>query len=113
MGARAGQFRHRIAIDQLILTQDPNSGAEIRKWEVLYPSVPAAIEPLSTREFISARSMQSKMVARIRIRYMDGLDATNRIRHLGKIYNVEGWLPDTDSGIDYLTAPVSEGVNNG
>jgi SPP1 family predicted phage head-tail adaptor len=113
MSINAGKLRHRIAIEQPIRTQDPETGEVLIEWDVLHASVAAAIEPLSAREFIASRSMQSQITARITIRYRAGLTADMRIIHKGKIYNPEGWLPDLNSGLEYLTAPVSEGVNEG
>lgn len=73
----------------------------------------ASIEPLSGREFIAAQAGQSEIAARIVIRYRDGVDATQRILYRGKIYNIHGVLADVKSGLEYLTLPVSEGVNDG
>lgn len=73
----------------------------------------ASIEPLSTREFIAAASNQSKVSARIVIRYRPGVVTSMRILHRSKIYELEGVLSDTASGLDYLTLPCSEGVNDG
>ena len=42
-----------------------------------------------------------------------GLNAKQRILHNGDIYNVHAWLPDQESGRDYVSAPVSKGVNQG
>lgn len=36
-----------------------------------------------------------------------------RITHRGKVYNIAGVLPDNMSGLEYITLPVSEGVNDG
>ena len=36
-----------------------------------------------------------------------------RILHRGKIYNIEGVLPDDESGLQWLTLPYSEGVKDG
>jgi hypothetical protein len=36
-----------------------------------------------------------------------------RLLHGSRIYNPQGWLADPVSGIEYLTAPCSEGVNDG
>ncbi|KPB96501.1 Head-tail adaptor protein [Pseudomonas syringae pv. maculicola] len=36
-----------------------------------------------------------------------------RALHRGRIYNIHGALPDAKSGLEYLTLPVSEGLNNG
>lgn len=105
MSITAGKFRHRIDIEQLTNTQD-SSGDMIESWSVLYANVPAAIEPLSAREFLSAQSTQSMAVARITIRYRSGLDATMRFNHNGVYYDPAGVLSDKESGLEYLTIPV-------
>nr|WP_298117427.1 phage head closure protein [uncultured Pseudomonas sp.] len=115
MGIHAGRLRHRIAIQQKIETQDTTTGAIAHTWQTIagLDSVPAAIEPLSVRDLMAAQAAQSEITARITIRYRAGLDATMRILHKDKIYNPAGWLPDQDSGLEYLTAPVSQGINDG
>lgn len=110
---KAGKLRHRIDIEERQGTQDTTTGEITYTWVPIFEDVPAAIEPLSARDFIAARAVQSEIVGRITIRYRDGLDPAMRINHNGKIYNPAGWLPDKDSGIVYLTAPVSLGVNEG
>jgi len=112
MSIKAGVFRHRIDIEQLTITQD-SSGDAVRSWSALHSSVPASIEPLSARDFIAASSVQSQIVARITIRYRSGLNASMRLNHNGTIYNISGILPDKDSGLEYLTMPVTAGVNEG
>jgi len=82
-------------------------------WLQVAANVPAQIVPLSVREFIASQSVQSGITTRIVIRYRAGLDAAMRILHNGRIYNPQGWLADADSGIQYLTAPCSEGLNEG
>lgn len=113
MALNAGRLRHRVDIQTRQSVQDPVTGEMTPTWVTIWPSVPAAVEPLSAREFIAAQATQSQVVARITIRYRDGLDASMRILHKGKIYNPVGWLPDKESGLEYLTAPVSQGVNQG
>lgn len=113
MPIKAGLLRHRVDIQERQRTQDADTGETTDTWVDLYTSVPAAIEPISVREFIASKAAQSEIVARITIRYRAGLDATMRIVHNGKIYNPAGWLPDKESGLEYLTAPCSEGVNDG
>ena len=109
----AGRLRHRITIQSLTVGQDVDTGEETESWSDLYTSVPAAIEPISVREFISSKAAQSEITTRIVIRYRAGLTPTMRILHKGKIYNPAGSLPDKDSGIEYITIACSEGVNNG
>lgn len=76
-------------------------------------SLAAEVRFMSAKEFMSARAMQSEIVARITIRYRDGLNPAMRIVHKGNIYNPQGFLPDDDSGLEYLTIPVTRGVNEG
>lgn len=118
---KAGQLRHRIRIEALQdlrdstgeVIQDPQSGEVMRAW-VLVQEVWAAIEPLSVREFVASNAMQSAVTARITIRYRDGLDASMRLIHNGRIYNPSGFLADQWSGREYLTIPVAiAGVNEG
>jgi SPP1 family predicted phage head-tail adaptor len=113
MTLAAGRLRHRITIQRPVNTQDPLTGAITPTWENVVTDLAAEIAPLSVREFIASQSMQSQITARIVIRYRAGLDATMRILHGSKIYNPAGWLPDPDSGLEWLTAPCSEGVNDG
>ena len=112
MGYPAGKLRHRIDIQKKVQTQS-SSGAIVDSWENVYKCVAAAIEPVSVKEMIASQSMQSQITTRITIRYQPGLDGTMRIVHNGRIYNPAGWLPDPDSGLNYVTAPCSEGVNQG
>lgn len=109
---QAGKLRHRVTIERPGLTQDPDSGEMVDGWAP-FASVRAAIEPLSVREFIAAQASQSEVSARIVIRYREGIDASMRVLHRGKVYNIKGALPDDKSGREYLTLAVSEGVNDG
>lgn len=113
MGIAAGRLRHRVDIQRKEVTQDPGTGAISETWVTQWEKVPAEIEPLSAREFVAAQAVQSQVTTRIVIRYRDGLVATMRILHNGKVYNPAGWLRDKKSGIEYATAPCSEGVNAG
>lgn len=107
------KLRHRVHIDEPIETQHPTTGDAGTTWKRVYTNVPAQIEPFSVREFIQSQSYQGQLVVRITIRYHKGLTPKMRIVHGDKIYNAQGWLADVDSGINYLTAPCTEGVNEG
>ena len=73
----------------------------------------ASIEPLSVREFIASQAVQAEITARAVIRYRADIDATMRLIHRGKIYNIIGILADKNSGLEYQTLTLSEGVNDG
>lgn len=113
-----GTLRHRIKIQRPVNVQDPTTGQQRTRWVNVATDIPAEIVPSSVREFIASQSMQSAITARITIRYMDGLTAHMRAvgqtrPYLDRIFNPQGWLNDPDSGLEYLTAPCSEGVNDG
>ena len=108
----AGRLRHRVIIERQSHSQDATTGEVTTSW-VEVASVWAAIEPLSAREFIQSQAVQSKVTARIVIRYRSGIDSSMRINHNGRYYNIHGVLPDKDSGRDYITMPVSEGTGDG
>jgi SPP1 family predicted phage head-tail adaptor len=105
-----GKLRHRITLQSLVPTQDAATGAITSTW-VDFATVWASVEPLSAREFIAASATQSKVVARIVIRYLAAVKPSMRAVHGAHSYNIEGVLADRDSGIEYLTLPVSEVVN--
>ena len=123
MTLAAGRLRHRVLIEQYVLAvdsngdvaQDPDTGETTGSWQEL-ATVWAAIEPLSAREFLAAQATQSQVTARIVIRHRSGLDASMRLVHMvngarGAVYNAAGFLADKDSGLEYLTIPVSAGVS--
>jgi SPP1 family predicted phage head-tail adaptor len=109
----AGKLRHRVDFERRINTQDPVTGEVVPVWQKLATAVPASIEPLSAREFLAAKSLQSEVTTRIVVRYRAGLNAAMRIKHGSRIYNPEGFLADPITGLEYLTIPCSEGVNEG
>jgi len=112
MALSAGRLRHRVRIERPSYEQDPVTGEMVKSWELVAEKVPAAIEPLSAREFIAAQAVQSQVTTRIVIRRRE-IDATMRIVHRGQVYNIHGVLADPESGLEYLTLPCSEGVNDG
>lgn len=109
---RAGKLRHRVKIQQPGVTQDPDTGEMVNGWSD-FAIVWASVEPLSVREFIASEAGQSEITARITIRYREGITAEMRALHRGKVYNIHGVLADPKSGLEYLTLPVSAGVNDG
>jgi len=124
MSIEAGRLRHRVRIEEFVAVvdsngeaiQDPDTGETTSEW-VEVATVWAAIEPLSAREFIQSQATQSQISARIVIRFRDGLKAALRLVHVRRnmadvIYNPHGFLADKESGLEYLTIPVSAGVSD-
>lgn len=109
---------HLVDIEQKTNTQDAVTGGVTESWAVLHGSIFCDIEPLSVRDFIQSRAIQSDISVRIKFPYLTGLDSSMRIVgkcgcHSGKIYNPHGFLEDSITGQEYITAPCSEGVNEG
>lgn len=111
---RAGPLRHKVVIQMPVKTQDPLTGEVTISWSDISESpIWARYEPLSAREFVASQSIQSRVTARFTIRYRPGILATMRILFDSMVFNIEGVLPDNKSGREYITLPVSEGVNDG
>lgn len=111
MSLPAGKLRHRVLIQQQVTTKDED-GVQTTTW-VNVATVWASVEPLSAREFIQSGQTQSAVAARITMRYRDGLSPSMRLIHRGEIFNIADLLPDKVSGLEYITIPVSAGVNDG
>ncbi|HGO5393639.1 TPA: phage head closure protein [Klebsiella michiganensis] len=109
---QAGKLRYRITLQARMQVQDPVSGAVETTWADI-STLWAEVAPLSAREFIAAQATQNEITTRITIRFRTGVTPKHRILYRGKIYNIEGVLPDANSGREYLTLPCSEGVNDG
>lgn len=112
MTIAAGRLNKRVALQSPTISQDNDTGATTETWGTV-ATVWASIEPLSVRDFIASDERQSKVAARITIRYRDDIDATWRVVHKARTYQIVGVLADQDSGIEYLTLAVAEGVNQG
>lgn len=112
---RAGQLRHRVDIQSRQEAQDPVTGEMVPgPWTTVWQKCPAAIEPVSTREFVDAKASQSEFTARIVIRYRAGVVDSMRILHGDVVYSIKGPpLADKVSGLEYLTLMVAAGVNDG
>lgn len=109
---KAGPLRHRIMLQETVKVQDPITGAMIDSWVDVKP-VWAEVTAVSARDFVAAQAYQNQITSRIKIRYRTDISDKHRILFRGGIYNIEAVLPDPDSGLEYLTLPCSEGVNDG
>lgn len=113
----SGKLRHRVTIQVKDESQDPVSGEILFLWKDLWKDIPAKIDYLSARDYmgllIASQTPHSKVTARITIRYREGLNAEMRIIHKDKIFDIKGLLQDNNSGLEYITIPVSEGTNLG
>ena len=120
----SGDLRHRVDFQKRVPQRDPVTGEVTIVWQDLHLDVPAAINPISGREYIAAAAVQSEVTTRIVVRQrqiVNAMEPKQRIVHgvkcckfLGKeLYNPEAMLRDKDSGWDYVTIPCSKGVDEG
>lgn len=109
---QAGKLRHRITLQKPVKTQSPSTGAVINAWKDV-AVIWADVVDLSAREFIAAQAAQSEITTRITVRYRDDVTSKHRILFRGRVYNIHGVLADDKSGLEYLTLPCSQGVNDG
>lgn len=123
MSADSGKYRHRVRLEENLeqvdsngeTIQDPNTGGITYAWTPV-GTYWASIEPLSAKEFIAAQSVQSQVTTRISMRKPARMDAAMRLVHMvngqpGTVFNIHGILSDRESGLEYVTLPVSQGVN--
>ena len=106
---QAGKLRHRITLQEPVKEQNPTTGSVINTGAMSQP-LWAEVAALSAREFIAAQPLRARLPPRITIRYREGVTRKHRILFRGRIYNIEGVLPDPRSGREYLTLPCSEGL---
>lgn len=111
----AGKLRHIVAFEDFVSVLDSDSGVETGTWAPVFGGVRqrVSIEDLSGRELIAAASVNSKVSARIRMRYRDGITPRMRIVHLDTIYNIEAAIRDPGARNRWLTLLCSVGVNEG
>lgn len=110
---RAGKLRHRVDIQVKQQSQNPENGEPVDEWVPAWKKCPAAVEPVSGREFIAGQATQSVVTGRVIIRYRPGVTTDMRVLYRGLIHNIQAVLPDSGSGKDNMTLLVSAGVNNG
>lgn len=106
----AGRLRHRVTVAELTAENDTD-GVLVETWEDAFGvALPAEITALSGRELIAAQAIQSKVTARIRLRYRPGLKASQRVEHRGEFFNIVAVVPDPYSRIRYTTLLCESGV---
>ena len=110
------KLRHRIDIQRRVETINTTSGARSYAWvSVRKPGeapIPAEIVPLSGREFVAAQAIQAGVTTRITIWHRADLDASMRVLHRGRAYNIKAVLPDPTLA-RHVTLMCDVGVNDG
>ncbi len=111
MSQAAGMLKHRIEIHQLLDIQDPDTGNVESDWS-LFADAWAHVRSLSVNEFVAAGAAQSKISVAIRIRPINGVKPSMRVRHGERLYQIEGPpLNDPHDGRQWMTLMCSEVVD--
>lgn len=115
----ANRLRHRVAVQELVETQNSTTGAVTRAWEnVLLDSsteldaVPAEVLTGPGREFVQSGSTQNEIAARINLRWFPGLTQKMRIVWDGNIYNIQSIETDVTARREYRLKCIA-GVSDG
>lgn len=118
MSLSAGDLRHTVKIQKPVKTQDATTGAQTVNWQDVHTDIPCSIKPLSVKDFLQSGALQADISVRIVIRYIAGLKKDMRFvgqsgPYVDEVFNPAGFFNDDQSGMEYITAPCSTGVNEG
>lgn len=105
---RAGDLRHRITIQQSKIKEDDPYREE--EWSDYRQNVAARVTFLSTKELVASGAELSEVKARIQVRYDKNINAKMRIIFREELYEIEGVMPDNESGLQWLTLSVNKGL---
>lgn len=113
MSVLAYKLRHRVDIQEKVMTIDSNTGARTPTWvSILEVLEPASVVSATGREFISSQANQQQITTKIIIRYRNDIKPEHRIVHDGKNYVIRAILPDfTMRG--FITFMCDVGVSDG
>lgn len=107
----SSDLRHRVTLQARTEVRG-DQGSLSYTWADWLADEPAQVTFLSGREFIAAQSNQSQIMARVAIRWREGVDGSMRLIHEGVTYNVTAVLPDPSTR-RWLTLMIAGGVNDG
>jgi len=111
------ELRHRVDVQQLTTEQDSDTGAVEESWLSIMPAgtegtMPARIEAVTGKEFVSSQAVQAQVTTRIKIRRWPEIQPRMRVVHEGLSYNIVAVLPDlTQQRVINLMC--ESGVNDG
>lgn len=103
MTQNAGELRHRIKIQKLTSGRDEDGYPIPEQWTD-YVQIWAKVSHLSGKDLIAAQASNSKIVARVKIRYREDIDTTMRVIYKSKTYAIDSQaLEDTNTGYESVT----------
>jgi SPP1 family predicted phage head-tail adaptor len=94
----AGKLRHRVIIQTATEARD-SYGQPIQTWAT-FDEVWAEILPLRGTELFTAQQVQSKVVSKIKIRYLAGVSPKMRVLFGARIYQIESIINTTERNVE-------------
>lgn len=83
---RAGQLRHRVAIQTL--TETVTAGGDITEAWATSATRWAKVEPLDGSEKYEAGAQQQRLTHKVTMRFYDGLSADHRLLYDSRVLNI-------------------------
>ncbi len=110
-GISAGELSHRVIIQRNVNNERDEYGHEQpANWQV-FLTLWAKVSPLSAKDLFAAQAAQSKVIARLKIRYRTDINSSMRVVFRGETYAIDSpALNDDDTGNIYCTFLLSKGV---
>lgn len=115
----AYRLRHRVAIQELVESQDSETGEMIRTWENVWlnsetelSSVAAECLTGAGRELRNSGTTEGENILRVNMRWFNGLTIKNRIVWEGMPYNITSIETDITNRNEYRLI-CSGGLNDG
>lgn len=118
MGLSAGQLRDRVTIEESVTTIN-SFGEQETNWEEVTFSAKgdgkfwASVVPMSARELLAAEAVKSEVKSRVIMRYNRNVTAQMRLLIDGVPHNIAGIIRDPETGVEWMTLPVTSGLNQG
>ena len=104
---KAGHLRHRITLQTPTVIDGPYREEE---WNNDRENVAAEVSFLSAKELTASGAEMSQVSARIKVRYDKNINTKMRIMFRDEIYEIEGVMPDNESGLQWMTIFVRKGL---
>jgi SPP1 family predicted phage head-tail adaptor len=87
---RAGRLRHRVTVESATETQ--GASGEVTLGWTTWASAWAAVEPLAGAERFAAQQVNAEVTHRVTLRHLPGLSPRMRIRHEGRVLEIDAVL---------------------
>jgi SPP1 family predicted phage head-tail adaptor len=103
----SGVLRHRVCVEEKVIARNAYGEEEIT-WRPLFYAW-TSIDPLSGREYYTARQMQATTTHKMVMRYQAGIKPYQRITWDGRIFDIDA-IANEKENKQYLTILATEEI---